>query len=120
MHAYTRSEPSSTQTPPFQRGLRHSVLKDILRNFSLFGKVADYKVLNTEQVSSAVRLFASNELLAVHKDQSEKTFKGFDERDGLEGDIDEPGFGDHSGGIEEGSYIMPPIARGSPSLRNEC
>ncbi|KAF4206740.1 hypothetical protein CNMCM8927_004513 [Aspergillus lentulus] len=90
MHACTRSEPSSTQTPPFRRGLRHSVSKDILRNFSLFGKAADYKVLNTEQVSSAVRMFTSNELLAVQKYQLEKTFKGFDERDGLEETLTNP------------------------------
>jgi hypothetical protein len=79
------------QTLPFQRGLRHSVPKDILGNFGLFGNVANYNVLNTE--SSAVRLFTSNKPLAG--------FQGSRRAGRSRGDVDDPGFGDYSGGIEE-------------------
>lgn len=53
----------------------------VLRNFSSSGEVVDYKVLNPEQISSAVRLFTSNELFAEQKDHMEKVFEGVDGRD---------------------------------------
>jgi hypothetical protein len=56
----------------------------VIRNFSSSGEVVDYKVLNPEQISSAIRLFTSNELLADQKDDIEKAknvFEGVDGRD---------------------------------------
>jgi len=53
----------------------------VLRNFSSSGEVVDYKVFNPEQISSTIRLFTSNELLASQKDNMEKVFEGVDGRD---------------------------------------
>ncbi|RHZ57393.1 uncharacterized protein CDV56_104382 [Aspergillus thermomutatus] len=71
----------SLKHSPSREGFVTLCQDGVLRNFSSSGEVVDYKVLNPEQISSAVRLFTLNELLADQKDHLEKAFKGVDGRD---------------------------------------
>jgi hypothetical protein len=53
---------------PSREGFVTLCRDSLLRNFGLFGKVVDCKVLIPEQVSSAVRLFMLKEMLSNQKD----------------------------------------------------
>jgi hypothetical protein len=80
----------SLKLSSFREGFVTLCRDSLLRNFSLFGKVANYNVLNTEQVSSAVRLFTSNELLAPREGSPGEGFQGSRRAGCSRGDVTKP------------------------------